>query len=177
MLANVTTFFETMAAVGRMEKGPQDVPSSYVLTVVAVLAYGLVKFCDALFQFKTQEGFRVGMAALYGSYDTILALAIILGSLAATHYMHRANQTITTFMTVGAAISLVSVGFMLILYVLPDDMDLLLNTGVTRAMRFPLTLLALAMNAHIMREALSTSFLAGVGIALAHLMGILFFIK
>ncbi len=174
-MANVTTFFETMAAVGRMEKGPQDIPSSTLLTIGMTLAYGLAKFCDALFQFQTQDGeFRYGMAALYGAYDTILAIAIILGSLAAMHFMHRANQTITTFMGVGVAITLVSIAFMVLLYFSPIP---LLQTGVTRAMRFPLTLLALAMNAHIMREALNTSFLAGLGISLAHVMGILFFTK
>jgi hypothetical protein len=175
MFASVKSFFETIAAVGRMEKGPQDVPSSVALTVVLVLSYCLVKFIDALFQFQTQDGqFRYGMAALYGSYDTILALAIILGSLAAMHFMHRASQTITTFMAIGTAITLVSIAFMLILYFAPMP---LMQTGVGRAMRFPLTLLALAMNAHIMREALNTTFLTGIGISIAHLMGILFFVK
>jgi hypothetical protein len=170
MFGNTRMFFENLAGIGRLEKGPQDLPSSFTLAVLSVALYAFCKFMEGLFQYITVTGeFRVGMAVLSGAYDTFLVLAIVLGCLAFKRYLGRSMQTLTAICLVGVAISLVIIAFMVLLYFGPYD---LLQTGVTRALRFPLILLNLFINGHILREALDIPFAGGLLIGAIYLFAL-----
>lgn len=157
MFANMPAIYHGLVAISRFEQGPDTLPYSTSLVTSVLTAYALVKIGIA---FLTMPP---GVAFISGLVDTLLSVTIVAAALTFRRFPNRIIQTLTAFAGVGTAINLVAFLGMSFVNLSPHH---LLETYVTRVFTFPLMVWNLAINAHILRRALSTRFLQGLGLAL-----------
>jgi len=151
----------TVIDICRFEKGPQDLPHSVWMLGAFLATYTLGRTVVALFTMPA------GMAALAGVIDSALLAAIVAAVLWIRHLYPRLTQTLIGCFAVGSVVSLLTIVGYSIVSLAPDPLLLL---GVGHALTFPLILWNLALNAHILREALSTHITVGFAVAFVYLV-------
>ncbi len=151
----------TIIDICRFEKGPQDLPHSIWMLGTFLATYTLGRTVVALFTMPA------GMAALAAVIDSALLAAIVATVLWIRHLHPRLTQTLIGCFAVGSVVSLLTIVGYAIVSLAPDPLLLL---GVGHALTFPLILWNLALNAHILREALSTHITVGFAVAFVYLV-------
>jgi len=142
-----------------LRAGPQDVPAASVVTVVAVGAYAGISILAAL------TNFTLVQALLWSALDTLLLAEIAQLGLRWRGHTRRFQQTFSALTGSGALLSLLSWPFMLMLLRLPaGDADAALPSLLIVLLMF----WSIAVIAHILRHALSSSYAVGVLLALLY---------
>lgn len=159
--AHIPPVFRTVVDLCRFEQGPQDLPHSVSVLSAALILYTLARSVVGLF---TLPG---GLAVLFGLIDTaLLALTAVL-ALWVRHVLHRVVQTLVGCFAAGSVVSLVTIAGYSIVSMAPVPLLLL---GLGHVLTFPLIVWNLALNAHILREALSTRLTVGLSVALVYVV-------
>ncbi len=151
----------TIIDICRFEKGPQDLPHSVRMLGGFLATNTLGRTVVALFTMPA------GMAALAGIIDGALLAAIVAAVLWIRHLYPRLTQTLIGCFAVGSVVSLLTIVGYSIVSLAPDP---LLVLGVGHALTFPLILWNLGLNAHILRESLSTHITVGFAVAFVYLV-------
>jgi hypothetical protein len=142
-----------------LRAGPQDLPASNVLLALALSAYALVALGVSLMSASLPAA--LGITAI----DVLLMAAFASLLLRWTNKVARLNQTLTALGGTGALLGLLA--WPLISMILRSqgqeeapDLPVLLWLG--------LLIWNLAVVAHIVRHALSTTFLTGMGLSIVY---------
>ncbi len=157
MLTYFKTLFTTLIEICRLEKGPQDVPRSFLLLGLMLIIYTLVKFALENYLQPTE------VALLRGGIETAVLIVIAGGMLAVRGLRHRIPQTLITLAAIGSVVTCAAIIGYAVLWLEPA----LLHIGVGRAFTLPLFLWNIAVNAHVFREALSSGLVLGAAVSLA----------
>jgi hypothetical protein len=155
MLSYVKSFVKTLIDICRVEKGPQDVPRSFLLLGLMLILYTLVKFALESFLQPTD------VALLRGGIETAVLVIVVGGMLAVRGLRHRIPQTLITLAAIGIAVTCVAIVGYAVLWLEPA----LLRIGVGRAFTIPLFLWNIGVNSHVFREALSSGLVLGIVVA------------
>jgi len=161
MFSHLPPPLTTVIDICRFEKGPQDLPHSVWMLSAFLATYTLGRTVVALFTMPA------GMAALAGVIDSALLALIVAAVLWVRHLYPRLTQTLIGCFAVGSVVSLLTIVGYAIVSLAPDPLLLL---GVGHALTFPLILWNLGLNAHILREALSTHITVGFAVAFVYLV-------
>jgi ethanolamine transporter EutH len=159
MLATTVNLFNTYRGIFVLEKGPQHLPTSYLLLVTMLCAYTLARF--GVEQFEND----LGPAFLMALVDTAMSSVIILAVLWARGVAHRAPQMLTAFMGIGAgfgfaiivALGMISIG---------NVIGVPLVQGFFNVVTFPFILVNVIINGHLFRATVSVTLAVGVIMAL-----------
>ncbi|MDX1655159.1 MAG: hypothetical protein R3310_08085 [Candidatus Competibacteraceae bacterium] len=157
MAALLNLFFE----VCLLRKGPQDVPASQTLLRLSLLAYGM-----AGITFTLVEG-EVQAALLRTLLDIGLLVGLTWGLLEVTGRRARFEQTLTTLAGTGALLALVALPVALWWQ---REMASGAPSGLPSLLYLGLLGWSIAVMAHILRHALSTSLAIGVLYTLGYLL-------
>jgi len=157
MLYAVKSYVDTLAGITRLEKGPQHLPTSYVLLLTSVIAYAFIRF--GVYVSKVP----IGSAAIMGLTDTAVTVGIIVLLLAVRGVTFRAPQMLTAFTNIASAFGLAIIFSLGLISLIPD---VPLTQGFRTVVIFPLFLVNIVINGHLFRKSLDTNLAAGVGIAL-----------
>lgn len=142
-----------------LRAGPQDVPAAGSVPVLAGGAYIGIGILVAL------TGYTLVEALLWSALDTLLLAAIAYLGLRWRGHTPRFPQTFSALTGSGALLSLVSWPFMLMLQRMPEgDADAALPSLLIVLLMF----WSIAVIAHILRHALSSSYALGVLSALLY---------
>ncbi len=142
-----------------LRAGPQDVPAASVVVVLAGVAYVGIGILVALVSYTPVQ------ALLWAALDTLLLGAVAYLGLRWRGHTRRFPQTFSALTGSGALLSLVSWPFMLMLLRLPEgDADAALPSLLIVLLMF----WSIAVIAHILRHALSSSYAMGVLLALLY---------
>lgn len=142
-----------------LRAGPQDVPAAGVVLLLAAGSYVGVDILVAL------TSYTFGQALLWSALDTLLLAAIAQLGLRWRGHPRRFQQTFSALTGSGALLSLVGWPFMLMLLRLPEgDADSALPSLLIVLLMF----WSIAVIAHILRHALSSSYAVGVLLALLY---------
>ena len=161
MYAYLPQPLRTIIDICRFEKGPQDLPYSVWMLGAFLAIYTLGRTLVALFTMPA------GMAALAGVIDSALLAAIVAAALWVRHLYPRITQTLIACLAVGSVVSLLTIVGYSVVSLSPHP---LLRLGVGHALTAPLILWNLALNARILREALSTRITVGFAVAFVYLV-------
>lgn len=157
MLYAAKTFVDTLAGITRLEKGPQDLPSSYALLITSVIVYALIRFGVYIYRVP------IGSAAIMGLTDTAVTVGIIVLLLAVRGVTFRAPQMLTAFTNIASGFGLAIILSLGLISLIPD---VPLVQGFRNVVIFPLVLVNVVITGHLFRASLGTNLAAGVGIAL-----------
>jgi len=157
MLYAAKTFVDTLAGITRLEKGPQDLPSSYALLITSVIVYTLT--CIGVYIYRVP----IGSAAIMGLTDTAVTVGIIVLLLAVRGVTFRAPQMLTAFTSIASGFGLAIIFSLGLISLIPD---VPLVQGFRNVVIFPLVLVNVVISGHLFRKSLDTNLAAGVGIAL-----------
>lgn len=135
-----------------LRKGPQDVPASQFLLMLTGLAYLIVGLVQVF----------LGDEWLQGLLQIPLQAAILLGfswiSLKAANKLNRQDQTFTALLGTDAVLSCFAIPMQLMLWVDPQG-------GLTHLLLLMLMLWHMLVVGHIFREALSQTWMVGMGLS------------
>jgi hypothetical protein len=142
-----------------LRAGPQDVPAASVVMLFAAGTYVVIGILVAL------SSYTLVQALLWSVLDTLLLAMVAQLGLRWRGYPRRFQQTFSALTGSGALLSLVSWPFMLMLLRLPEgDADATLPSLLIVLLMF----WSIAVIAHILRHALSSSYAVGVLLALLY---------
>ena len=153
--------FELFLAICLLRKGPQDVPASPVLLRLTLLSYGLSAVLIPLLDVSLVTSLLLIML------DIALLTGLTYGALALRDYRPRFMQTLTALLGTGTLLQLLA----LPLLFLPEQE--MAGTGAPPwlgLLWLGLFIWGIAVMAHILRQALSTSLGVGVLYSLAYVM-------
>ncbi len=142
-----------------LRAGPQDVPAASVVLALATGAYVGIGILVALASYPLIQ------ALLLSALDTLLLAVIAQLGLRWRGHAQRFQQTFSALTGSGALLSLVSWPFMLILLRLPEGAA---DAALPSLLIVLLMFWNIAVIAHILRRALSSSYAVGVLLALLY---------
>lgn len=142
-----------------LRTGPVDAPPSSGLFTQTLLAYLGIGWLISMLHLEFANGLLSSLV------DTILLIGMTGGLLAVRGYKARLQQTLIALM--GAGIILGILAFPLLLW-LDTARQTGLSPGLVSLLLLGLMIWSLAVTAHIMRQALSLSFTAGILVAVVY---------
>ncbi len=142
-----------------LRAGPQDIPAASVVLVLTTGTYLCIGMLIAL------TSYNFGQALFWSALDTLLLAVVAQLGLRWCGHPRRFQQTFSALTGSGALLSLVSWPFMLLLLRLPEG-DV--NAALPSLLIVVLMLWSIAVIAHILRHALSSSYAVGVLFALLY---------
>lgn len=157
MLYAVKTYVDTLIGIGRLEKGPQHLPSSYTLLIASIVIYALARFGVYIYRVP------VGSATIMGLTDTLVTVGVIVLVLAVRGVTFRAPQMLTAFTGIAAGFGLAIIIALGLISLIPE---VPLVANFRNVVIFPLFLVNIVITGHLFRRSLDTNLAAGVGIAL-----------
>lgn len=145
----------------RLRAGPQDVPASNVLLLVAIVALGLVN------TLVIQRVYTLELAVLRTGVDLLLQFAFVASVLNATRHPERIRQTFTALCGVGAVITLLVWPLIDVVLDRPagDDLAVMATVLVLGIYGWGVAVLG-----HIFRHALDRTLGQGVLVALVYVL-------
>lgn len=161
MYAHIRPFIKTIIGICRFERGPQALPRSLVLLSASLIFYTLARIVVGLFTLPGK------FAVLSGLIDTALLTLIVIVALWIRHLYHRAMQTLSGCFVAGSVVSVLIITGYSIASMAPVPRLVL---GIGHTLTFPLIMWNIALNAHILREALSTRLAVGFFVSLVYLV-------
>lgn len=152
--------FDLFWEICLLRKGPQDVPSSWALLKLALAAYAV---SSLLFLLAFTEPFKALLQALL---DAALLVALTYGLLSVMNYKVRFVQTLTTLAGTGALLSLIAwpLALWMAREAAADG-----GGGLAFLLFVALLVWTIAVMAHVLHHALSTSRWMGLLYTLGYL--------
>lgn len=147
----MNNFLLTLANLLRLRGGPQDIPSSWMLTIVLVTAYLLQNLV-------TGSQLEDSNAAAKSLLAISLQVIVLVGLLNWRHYPERFTQTLSALAAVGLVFSLITGGLL-------TQSDPAVNQPILFFVWLSVFIWNLFVDANIFRHALSVTLSTGVLIA------------
>lgn len=144
-----------------LRAGPQDVPAASVVLALTVAAYMVVGTLVAL------ANYSVGQAVLWSLLDTLLLAVFTYFSLRWRRHVPRFVQTFSALTGTGVLLSMVTWPLLMLLYRQPEGES---AAALPSLLLVVLMFWGMAVIAHILRNALSSSFAVGVLLALGYVL-------
>ena len=149
--------FNRLTDILLLRRGPQDLPGSWFLLAILILANLLAG--TLLFSDQDPESSEL----LQSIVDLALSVVIYTAILHLRNFRERLLQTLTAFTGTGLLLTLVLFPISLLLGA--EGENIFVSTG--RVLFMGLLIWSLAVDGHIFRHALSTSMLVGTACAVA----------
>lgn len=141
--------------------GPQDLPASQFLMVATLVTYAVVEFI------ATGLAYSVSESLLLVGLDVGLVLCLVWLALRWRGFASRFNQTVTALFGTGTLLGLVSIPIVSWLVRIQAQIEPVL---LPVFLWFGLFIWTLVVMGHILRQALSVSFVAGVLLAVGYML-------
>ncbi len=141
-----------------LRSGPQQLPTSMLLTGLALTAHGLAAFLLSLAYLVPTRAFAAGLA------ETVLLAAFAAIALYLSGRLPRYHQTLTALAGTGAMLSLLAIPITHWLHTAKAAAD---PSGAPALLLLALVGWSLAITAHILRHALNCLFTRGLVLAVA----------
>lgn len=161
MYAAAIALFKAFFAICRLQKGPQDLPSSRELLSVSLIAYTACSIGVGLLSMAP------GSALVSGLADTGLMIVLTVAILRLRGFAARITQTLTAFAGTGTVLSLIALPFLFAAHAARSRSG---NAGVAGLLMLFIFFWNLIINAHILRHALSTRMVVGFALAVLYLL-------
>lgn len=154
MWALIKLFFDICC----LSKAPQDIPYSFTLLNVLMLAYATVAFLIL----SPDEGFFKGLLEV--GFEMVLLIAFVWGLLLIYQKTARFTQVLCAFLGADAFISFLAIPVM-------EALTAGFMTDVASLVVLGLMTWHWVVSGHIIRHALSQTFLFGLGLAFVYIVG------
>lgn len=136
-----------------LEAGPQDLPTSSTLTVLAVMSYAVISVLVAI------PAYGFGISMLTGLLDAGMLFAFTWMMLVVCAHRERLNQTVCALAGCGALLGLL---WLPLIYSIYEAGDRLPVNPVVRFASIVMMLWMITVFGHIYRQAMSTRLLMGL---------------
>ncbi|MGH8583714.1 MAG: hypothetical protein ACREWG_13230 [Gammaproteobacteria bacterium] len=156
-MQSLIALYNTLRGIFWLEKGPQDLPTSYALTGLGVAAFAASRIGVQAFQVPFGDALIMGLVEL-GVTVTVIVIFLSLRGV-----FYRAAQMIAAFTLLGAVFSAAIIVALAIMSMVPD---IPLMDSFVNVVTFPVMLVNVVINGHLFRESLSTNLGYGVLAAL-----------
>jgi hypothetical protein len=157
MFAIYLEFFQAVSGIFRLEQGPKDLPYSAWGMGLSLVAYALVKFGVEYFKLPMEAALLSSLA------DTLVMVLLAGGALLVRGVGRRIPQTLMACAVVGSLINLVALLATALMSLSPMPLT---STYALRVFTFPVIAWNVIVNAHILRQALSSGFVLGFVLSL-----------
>ena len=155
------TLFKAFFAICRLQKGPQDLPTSRDLLLVSLVAYTLCSIGVGLLSMTPDA------AVVSGLTDTALMILLTMAVLRLRGFTNRMTQTVTAFAGTGTVLSLIAMPILLAAHAARTSHA---GSGLPGLLTLFIFIWNLMINAHILRHALSTRLVVGFALAVLYLL-------
>lgn len=159
--AAAITLFKAFFAICRLQKGPQDLPSSRELLALSLIAYTVCSVGVGLLSMAPDAALVSGLA------DSGLMIVLTIAILRLRGFAARITQTLTAFAGTGTVLSLIALPFLFAAHAARARSG---STGVAGLLMLFIFFWNLVINAHILRHALSTRMVVGFALAVFYLL-------
>lgn len=159
--AAAITLFRAFFAICRLQKGPQDLPTSRELLLLGLVAYTLCGIAVGLLSMAPEAALISGLA------DTLLMILLTMVILHLRGVPGRVTQTLTAFAGTGTVLSLIAIPILFAAHTGELGHN---GTRVPAVLMLFIFVWNLMINAHILRHALSTRFVIGFAVAVFYLV-------
>jgi len=160
MLTALTTLFKSFFDICLLRKGPQDLPRSSVLLYLCLTLY---TFLDVLL---TVQARPLEDALLVSLVDVCFLLAVTFFILRQHHYLDRFGQTVTALCGTGVILGIFI--FPLVFGAAQDQYESWIQQFII-LLFFMIVICNVAVLAHIVRNAISSSMTIGIMIAILYI--------
>jgi hypothetical protein len=160
---NMLPLIQAFANIALRRQGPEDLPASRFLLLLALTCYCLLQFAVSL---PYYAGFTSGLVRSV-ILDLILLSGTVWGLLRFTGRPARFRQTLTALVGTGAMLNLLLLpfSFWYELGVVAGQARLIPTVGIIAVVIWSVT-----VNGHILSRAMSTPFVVGLAVAVAYFL-------